>query len=58
MQMGYLKDWAFLGRDHIRCLAGAVEGLKATTLHLPVTDGARVSLFREVLWTGIRKEKS
>ncbi|KAA3464063.1 tif31 [Gossypium australe] len=40
-QMGYLKDWVLLERDHIRCLAGAVEDLKATTLHLPVTDGGR-----------------
>ncbi|MBA0739633.1 hypothetical protein Gogos_012886 [Gossypium gossypioides] len=40
-QMGYLKDWVLLERDHIRCLAGAVEVLKATTLHLPVTDGGR-----------------
>ncbi|MBA0712698.1 hypothetical protein Golax_011780 [Gossypium laxum] len=40
-QMGYLKDWVLLERDHIRCLAGAVEDLKATTLHLPITDGGR-----------------
>ncbi|KAL1175349.1 hypothetical protein V6Z11_A04G082900 [Gossypium hirsutum] len=40
-QIGYLKDWVLLERDHIRCLAGAVEDLKATTLHLPVTDGGR-----------------
>ncbi|TYJ39599.1 hypothetical protein E1A91_A04G080400v1 [Gossypium mustelinum] len=40
-QIGYLKDWVLLERDHIRCLAGAVEDLKATTLHLPVIDGGR-----------------
>ncbi|TYI86967.1 hypothetical protein E1A91_D04G103900v1 [Gossypium mustelinum] len=40
-QMGYLKDWVLLERDHIHCLAGAVEDLKATTLHLPITDGGR-----------------
>ncbi|TYG73537.1 hypothetical protein ES288_D04G109500v1 [Gossypium darwinii] len=40
-QMGYLKDWVLLERDHIRCLAGAVEDLKATTLYLPITDGGR-----------------
>ncbi|XP_052483314.1 AUGMIN subunit 8 [Gossypium raimondii] len=40
-QMGYLKDWVLLERDHIRCLAGAIEDLKATTLHLPITDGGR-----------------
>ncbi|PPS03697.1 hypothetical protein GOBAR_AA16963 [Gossypium barbadense] len=41
LEIGYLKDWVLLERDHIRCLAGAVEDLKATTLHLPVTDGGR-----------------
>ncbi|GMJ07214.1 QWRF domain containing 8, augmin subunit 8 [Hibiscus trionum] len=43
-QMGYLYDWELLERDHISSLAGAEEDLEASTLHLPVTGGARADI--------------
>ncbi|KAK8683072.1 hypothetical protein V6N13_039140 [Hibiscus sabdariffa] len=43
-QMGYLDDWELLERDHTSSLAGAEEDLVASTLHLPITGGARADI--------------
>ncbi|GAV77711.1 DUF566 domain-containing protein [Cephalotus follicularis] len=43
-QMLYLDDWALLERDHINSLSGAVDDLKASTLRLPITGGARADI--------------
>ncbi|KAL4295871.1 hypothetical protein GQ457_12G024860 [Hibiscus cannabinus] len=43
-QMGYLNDWELLERDHTSSLAGAEEDLVASTLHLPITGGARADI--------------
>lgn len=42
--MAYLDDWALLEKDHLNSLSGALEDLEATTVRLPVTSGAKVSL--------------
>ncbi|KAK8465384.1 hypothetical protein PHAVU_009G070600 [Phaseolus vulgaris] len=39
-QMVYLEDWAVLDEIYISSLAGAIKALKASTLRLPVVDGA------------------
>ncbi|XP_002533230.2 AUGMIN subunit 8 [Ricinus communis] len=43
-QMAYLDEWAFLERDHVSSLSGAVEDLEATTLRIPVTGGAKADI--------------
>jgi hypothetical protein len=43
MQMDYLDHWAVLQTDHSTSLSGAIEALRASTLRLPVTGGAKVS---------------
>jgi len=43
--MVYLEDWAILDEVYISSLAGAIEALKASTLRLPVVDGAKVFTF-------------
>jgi hypothetical protein len=43
MQMDYLDHWAMLQTDHSTSLSGAIEALRASTLRLPVTGGAKVS---------------
>ncbi|XP_020518483.1 QWRF motif-containing protein 2 isoform X2 [Amborella trichopoda] len=42
--MSYLEDWSLLERDHSNSLSGAIEALKASTLRLPVIDGARADI--------------
>jgi hypothetical protein len=42
MQMDYLDHWAVLETDHSTSLSGAIEALRASTLRLPVTGGAKV----------------
>ena len=44
MQMDYLDQWAVLQTDHSTSLSGAIEALRASTLRLPVTGGAKVSV--------------
>ncbi|KAK9100139.1 hypothetical protein Scep_023569 [Stephania cephalantha] len=41
-QMVYLDDWTLMEREHSASVSGATEALKACTLRLPVTAGARV----------------
>jgi len=43
--MVYLEDWAVLDEIYISSLAGAIKALKASTLRLPVVDGATVFTF-------------
>ncbi|CAL5206080.1 unnamed protein product [Lathyrus oleraceus] len=43
-QMIYLEDWAILDRVYSGSLSGATEALKASTLRLPVFDGAKIDL--------------
>ncbi|XP_073004785.1 QWRF motif-containing protein 2-like [Typha latifolia] len=43
-QMAYLEEWAVVDREHLSSLAGTIEALKASTLRLPVTDGAKVDI--------------
>ncbi|KAK9149864.1 hypothetical protein Scep_008621 [Stephania cephalantha] len=42
--MTYLDNWALMEKEHSSSLAGAFEALKACTLRLPVTGGAKVDL--------------
>ena len=42
MQMDYLDQWEVLQTDHSNSLSGAIEALRASTLRLPVTGGAKV----------------
>jgi hypothetical protein len=42
VQIVYLEQWPTLERDNSISLFGATEALKASTLRLPVTSGAKV----------------
>ncbi|KAK7351597.1 hypothetical protein VNO77_11164 [Canavalia gladiata] len=51
-QMIYLEDWAILDPGYTRSLSEAIAALKASTLRLPVVDGAKafsLSLLANVL---------
>ncbi|XP_058069908.1 QWRF motif-containing protein 2-like [Magnolia sinica] len=43
-QMSYLEEWSLFDRDHSSSLSEAIEALKASTLRLPVTGGARADI--------------
>ncbi|KAL4555845.1 hypothetical protein LXL04_038475 [Taraxacum kok-saghyz] len=43
-QIIFLEDWAYLDKDHSISLVGAIEALKASTLRLPVGEGATADL--------------
>lgn len=43
-QIIFLEDWAYLDKDHSISLLGAIEALKASTLRLPVGEGATADL--------------
>ncbi|CAI9765606.1 unnamed protein product [Fraxinus pennsylvanica] len=43
-QMSFLEDWSSLDKDHSISLLGAIEGLKASTLRLPIVGGAIADL--------------
>ncbi|XP_072978615.1 AUGMIN subunit 8-like [Typha angustifolia] len=43
-QIAYLEHWAASEREHCSSLSGAIEALKASTLRLPVTGGARADV--------------
>ncbi|KAG5044983.1 hypothetical protein JHK82_014362 [Glycine max] len=45
-QMMYLEDWANLDRVYTNSLSGAIEALKASTLRLPVVDGAKADVLK------------
>lgn len=44
-QVSYLEEWAALETEHCKSLSGAIEALKASTLRLPVTGGARADAY-------------
>lgn len=44
VQIAYLEQWPTLERDNNISLFSATEALKASTLRLPVTSGAKVCL--------------
>ena len=44
MQMTYLEEWPLTDHDYSSSLSGATEALRASTLHLPVVGGAKVSI--------------
>ncbi|XP_004292753.1 PREDICTED: QWRF motif-containing protein 2-like [Fragaria vesca subsp. vesca] len=43
-QMTYLEECSLLDRDYSNSLSGAIEALRASTLRLPVVDGARADV--------------
>ncbi|KAK1268952.1 hypothetical protein QJS04_geneDACA006350 [Acorus gramineus] len=43
-QMTHLEEWANMDRDHSSSLSGAVDAMKASTLRLPVVDGAMTDI--------------
>lgn len=43
-QVTYLDRWHSLEKDHICAVSGATKDLQASTLRLPVTEGARADL--------------
>ncbi|KAG9439846.1 hypothetical protein H6P81_020011 [Aristolochia fimbriata] len=43
-QLPYLEEWALVEREHSNCLLGAIEDLKASTLRLPVAEGAKADI--------------
>lgn len=40
--MSYLEDWSHIEKHHSSALSAAIKALKASTLRLPVVDGAKV----------------
>jgi hypothetical protein len=44
-QMDYLTHWAALETEHSTSLSSAIEALRASTLRLPVTGGAKADVF-------------
>jgi hypothetical protein len=44
--MSYLEDWSYIEKHHSSAMSAAIKALKASTLRLPVVDGAKVSLIR------------
>ncbi|CAD6202548.1 unnamed protein product [Miscanthus lutarioriparius] len=40
-QMSYLEDWSHIEKHHSSALSAAIKALKASTLRLPVVDGAK-----------------
>ncbi|PRQ27819.1 putative QWRF family protein [Rosa chinensis] len=43
-QMIYLEECSLMDRDYSNSLSGAIEALRASTLRLPVVDGARADV--------------
>lgn len=43
--MGNLEEWLFVEMDYVSSLVGAAQGLKGSTLCLPVDCVAKVCLF-------------
>eukprot|EP01018_Ginkgo_biloba_P015239 Gb_00551 [translate_table: standard] len=44
VQINYLEDFALLQQDHSSSVSGAIKGLEAATVRLPVTNGARADI--------------
>ncbi|AQL08928.1 Protein SNOWY COTYLEDON 3 [Zea mays] len=40
-QMSFLEDWSHIEKHHSSALSAAIKALKASTLRLPVVDGAK-----------------
>ncbi|KAI3460162.1 hypothetical protein Pfo_016825 [Paulownia fortunei] len=40
----HLENWDLIDRDHCNSLSGAIEALEASTIRLPVVDGARADV--------------
>ncbi|CAL9152698.1 unnamed protein product [Musa hybrid cultivar] len=43
-QMVYLEEWSLMEQDHSSSLSGATEALKASTLRLPIVNGAKADI--------------
>ncbi|CAL9162155.1 unnamed protein product [Musa hybrid cultivar] len=43
-QMAYLEEWSLMEQDHSSSLSGATEALKASTLRLPIVNGAKADI--------------
>ncbi|XP_042440717.1 QWRF motif-containing protein 2-like [Zingiber officinale] len=46
-QIIYLEEWSLVDKEHTSALSGAIEALKASTIRLPVVNGAKAD-FQEV----------
>ncbi|XP_078157815.1 uncharacterized protein LOC144553503 isoform X2 [Carex rostrata] len=44
VQIEYLDSWAEVEKEHSTSLAGAIEAIRATTIRLPVTGGAKANV--------------
>lgn len=42
MQDPHLERWGLLDRDYCNSISGAIKALEASTIRLPIVDGARV----------------
>ncbi|XP_062210283.1 protein SNOWY COTYLEDON 3-like [Phragmites australis] len=43
-QMSYLEDWSHIEKHHSSSMSAAIKALKASTLRLPVVDGAKADV--------------
>ncbi|XP_062216492.1 QWRF motif-containing protein 2-like [Phragmites australis] len=43
-QMSYLEEWSHIEKHHSSSLSAAIKALKASTLRLPVVDGAKADV--------------
>ncbi|OEL32903.1 hypothetical protein BAE44_0006080 [Dichanthelium oligosanthes] len=43
-EMSYLEDWSHIEKHHSSALSAAIKALKASTLRLPVVDGAKADV--------------
>ncbi|KAK1293379.1 hypothetical protein QJS10_CPB17g02327 [Acorus calamus] len=43
-EMTHLEEWAIMDRDHSSSLSGTVDAMRASTLRLPVVDGAMTDI--------------
>ncbi|XP_068654626.1 QWRF motif-containing protein 2-like [Aristolochia californica] len=43
-QLPYLEEWVLVEREHSNCLSRTIEDLKASTLRLPVAEGAKADI--------------
>jgi hypothetical protein len=46
LQMACLEDWSHIEKYHSSSMSAAIKALKASTLRLPVVDGAKVGMIR------------
>ncbi|WOK92343.1 hypothetical protein Cni_G01034 [Canna indica] len=43
-QITFLEEWSHVEREHSSSLSGAIEGLKASTLRLPIVSGTKADI--------------